>query len=84
MDIKIDKNTSKVDRIIKRRIDHIARGYQNKIETALESRNMDGKLPIRKRQYGDPEIRAHKLLNNSREDKIKKKIDKDNVQEVLK
>ncbi len=82
--MKKNLNTnSAVDRIRKRKINFISKGYQNKIELALEKIDMEGKVPLNKKNYGDPDIIAHKLLNTSREDK-KKSIRNDNAQVVLK
>lgn len=79
----IDKNKQAIDRLIKRKINHISKGYQSKVESALESIDMEGKTPIKKKHYGDPDIVAHKYFTINMDERRKKKRSK-NAQGVLK
>lgn len=83
MDFKIDKNKIELDKIIKRKISQISKGYQNKVESALESVDMEGKTPLNKKQYGDPDIIAHKYFYITKEER-RRKTKRNNAQAVLK
>lgn len=82
--IKIDRNKSNLNKIIKKRLSQIPKVFQHKVESAIENTNMEGKTPIKKKNYGDPDIVAHKLFNAKEENKKKKLNENANAQTVLK
>ena len=85
MNVDVDKNDRILNNIIKLKIDIVAKGNQGKIESALERRNKEKILPIRFKQYGDPDIRGYKLSKMSKTERREyENLNRSDIHSVLK